>query len=179
MYTIGIDPGLTGAIAIIHDSVPICAQSIPVWKNGSKREIDIPELQSILKKHIPEGSECIACIENVHAMPGQGVTSMFNFGMSLGIVLGAVAFLNPVLYRPTPQRWKREMLSGFADHMDKQVSREAAVRLFPQFREQLKFKNTHGIAEALLLAVYAEANNAKLKPYQKGITSNVPMEVRD
>ncbi|MGL4498487.1 MAG: hypothetical protein ACRCU2_05435 [Planktothrix sp.] len=92
----------------------------------------------------------IIIIENVHAMPGQGVTSMFSFGMGYGIWLGIIAALSIPVEFVTPQTWKKHYSLG----SDKESSRVTALQLFPSQSENLKLKKHHGRAEALLLAEF-------------------------
>ncbi|MFM6207166.1 hypothetical protein, partial [Planktothrix sp.] len=103
---------------------------------------------SELRRLIPPDS--IIILESVHAMPGQGVSSMFSFGLGYGVWLGIVAALNVPIEFVTPQAWKKYYSLG----PDKEASRVKALQLFPSQASELKLKKHHGRAEALLLAEY-------------------------
>lgn len=141
MIYIGIDPGKKGGYAAILDDII----STKPWKDG-----DFIDDMRLLSK----ASKCIACVEKVGAMPGQGVTSMFNFGRSAGFIEGVLDALGIPYQLVTPQRWKKE----FTLHNSKQQSIEVCKRLFPDVtllptpRSRVP---SDGMAEALLMAEYA------------------------
>jgi crossover junction endodeoxyribonuclease RuvC len=146
---IGIDPGLSGAIAHYFNGV-ITTYDMPTFAvtKGKKirREVDAVQMATIIASHQPEH----LILEQVGAMPGQGVTSMFNFGRSYGAVEGVVGALRIPLTRVTPQRWKSAMhLSA-----DKGESRRRATQLFPDYADQWTRVKDDGRAEAALLAFY-------------------------
>jgi crossover junction endodeoxyribonuclease RuvC len=139
----GIDPGLTGAIVFLSDQEVEIHDMPTLVVSGNKRTISAVGVADILasKKH-----PCV--IEKVASRPGQGVTSMFSFGMGYGIVLGvAAALMIPINY-VTPQQWQREMKvqSG------KDASRQRAMELYPQHSAFFARKKDHGRADALLIA---------------------------
>lgn len=144
---IGIDPGLSGAIAIISSS-GIRFFDCPTIKVNGKTKPNPTLMASELKSWASPNS--IVIIENVHAMPGQGVSSMFSFGMGYGVWLGIVAALSIPLEFVSPQCWKKYYGLG----TDKESSRVTALQLFPNEADNLKLKKHHGRAEALLLAEY-------------------------
>jgi crossover junction endodeoxyribonuclease RuvC len=152
---IGIDPGKSGAVAVIN-SVPegnsIDAFDVPVVK-GTKGapSYDTSAMVSILTKLI-DGRQPYAMIESVHAMPGQGVTSMFNFGMGYGLWLGIVAALKIPYTLVSPVRWKKAMLTDV--RQDKGVSRLRAKQLFPAQAELFDRVKDDGRAEAILMAEF-------------------------
>ena len=107
MKIIGIDPGVSGAIVIVDPvtSISTAAITMPVLTHGGKKTIDSYAIAQWLNKCLKDISQTTAIVENVHAMPGQGVTSMFNFGRSFGTIegiLGALAI--PCIY--VPSKWK-------------------------------------------------------------------------
>lgn len=155
---IGIDPGLDGAVAAIdeHGSI-ISLQDTPtliVKKGaGTKRayaETAMVTILEALDTQISKGNITVVGIENVHSMPGQGVTSMFSMGTGFGLWLGILAALRLRHVRVEPTKWKKAM--GIPSGSAKDESIVRAVRLFPT--APLSRKKDHGRADALLLAEY-------------------------
>ena len=151
-FILGVDPGLTGAMALYspstRTSASMCDMPLrkhPSFETNRKMEIDIPALSYWLDEHAPQID--FAVIEEVNAMPGQGVTSMFRFGEALGIIKGVItSFMIPV-HHVRPSVWKQVMHLG----KDKEESINKANALFGHLFTK---KKDHGKAEALLLAVY-------------------------
>ena len=96
MKIVGIDPGLSGAIAILENNKVLSILDMPVMAEGkkNKRQLNSAQLVSILKENIKKDEETTVVVEQVNAMPGQGVTSMFNFGQTFGAIKGVCAALN-------------------------------------------------------------------------------------
>jgi crossover junction endodeoxyribonuclease RuvC len=145
---IGIDPGISGAIALLKDDlelVQIHDMPIMMIRKG-KNQVNAAALSVIIREaQLP----ATAYIEEVHAMPGQGVSSMFSFGTSYGIVQGVLAALNIPVVLVSPQTWKsRAGLRG----KDKDMARTLAQRLYP--RAELSRKKDIGRADAILIARY-------------------------
>lgn len=140
----GIDPGISGAIAFYFPMVPsrIAVDDVPV----AGGEINVAELARLIRVHRPT----LAVIERVSAMPGQGVTSMFNFGRSYGDVRGVIGAMEVPLHFVTPQKWKKH----FGLSSDKDQSRMRAIRMFPTAADSFKLKKHDGRAEAALIALY-------------------------
>jgi crossover junction endodeoxyribonuclease RuvC len=138
----GIDPGVTGAIAFFFPETPsrIVARDLPL----ADGEISAPLLADLIRVYKPG----LAIIERVSAMPGQGVVSMFNFGRAYGDVRGVIGALNIPLHFITPQKWKRH----FKLSSDKEQARALALRLFPACADSFKLKKHHDRAEAALIA---------------------------
>ena len=106
MRIIGIDPGLSGAIAIL-DEKKVGIFDMPVMSEGkNKRQLNSAQLVSIMKEHKNSNDEMAVVVEQVNAMPGQGVTSMFNFGQSFGAIKGVCAALNLPIFFVRPSKWK-------------------------------------------------------------------------
>lgn len=145
MIYIGIDPGAKGAMALLDDNARL-PEIIP---------FDKEEYIDRLRLIFYEEAECICCIESVHALPRQGVTSTWNFGVSYGWLLGMLDTLC-IPYQPiTPQRWKKE----FGLTADKAKSVEVCKQLFPGIkllRTERSRKEDDNIAEAVLLSLYAK-----------------------
>lgn len=152
MIYIGIDPGFTGAIAYYWpEENYIELYDMPVYKNPKgKTELNLHELHQILK---PETDDlCTAMIEQVAAMPGQGVSSMFRFGQSYGATQMAVAAHKIPMHFVTPAKWK----SHFGLSRDKGVSRSLASQRFPKQADLFSRSKDDGRAEATLIALYAK-----------------------
>ncbi len=148
---IGIDPGLTGAVAIIKEN-DILLIDTPVLTvqsgKGNKRVLDVHGMADLLREH--EGTDCMVLLEKVHAMPKQGVTSMFTFGQGYGIWQGLLVYGQLPHDLITPQAWKKAMLAGAPKEKD--AARIKAMNLFPQVADQLRRKKDIGRADALLIA---------------------------
>lgn len=149
MMYLGIDPGLSGAIAaILPDGLEF--YDMPTFQIKGKTHLDYAGLAYILRRYAIQ-SDCMVAIELVGAMPGQGVSSMFKFGQCYGAALATLATLKIPYQTVTPPVWKRTFrLIG----EDKDASRARALELFPSAAEHLKRKKDHGRADALLLAEY-------------------------
>lgn len=150
-YFLGIDPGLSGALALYDlNTGELNTGPMPTLKagTGSKRVID----EASIAKIIDNWSNNIikVVIEKVHAMPKQGVTSTFNFGMGYGLVKGIiVANFIPIEY-VTPQKWKKILRVPAS----KDGARERASQMFPLYSDQWKLKKEDGRAEAAMIAYY-------------------------
>ena len=143
----GIDPGLNGGVVLLDTSVDCNPQifDMPTLQVGkSKREVSPILLADILM----EDANAPVVVEKVSAMPGQGVTSMFNFGKGYGYIMGVLAGLQMRVVNVTPNRWKKDMKLA----PGKDASRERAMQLHPQISDRFARKKEDGRAEALLLA---------------------------
>ena len=152
--TIGIDPGITGAIAVLADGEYFDTWDMPTRGRGKagKRAVDAGKLAATLRGVMPlfRGATFSAVLEDVHAMPKQGSTSMFSFGRSVGAVDGVLAGIGIRMIEVTPQRWKRHHgLIG----ADKGAGRVLAASRYPA--APLQLKRHHGRADALLMALWA------------------------
>lgn len=152
MLTIGIDPGISGAVAAVTERGRLeWVFDMPVRDSGKvarkTREIDGAALARLLRSHLVDIGEC--WIEEVSAMPGQGVSSMFSLGDTRGCIRGVCETLGLPVQRVHPKTWKKAYgLDG-----DKNASRACAVRLYPDCVDLGRVKD-HGRAEALLIARY-------------------------
>ena len=145
MITIGIDPGNTGAIAVIDDTNSVVElHDMPLMANGKKQQVNPAALAEMLA---PWRGYAVVRVERVSAMPGQGVSSMFNFGMGFGVIQGVVAALGMPVELVTPQSWKKKAnLIG----KDKDNARTLAQQLYPS--ASLARKKDIGRADAILIA---------------------------
>ena len=155
MKIIGIDPGLTGAIAVLEDKKVIELFEMPVMAEGkkSKRQLNSAQLVKLLKDNIDnkKNEEVSVVVEQVNAMPGQGVTSMFNFGQSFGVIKGICSALTLPIYFIRPVKWKKHFnLIGSS----KDASRTKATELFPNFSNKMAKKKDANKADAILIGRY-------------------------
>jgi crossover junction endodeoxyribonuclease RuvC len=153
MISLGIDPGLTGALTVLDgDGTLVAVHDAPVLTllttRGTRQEYDVPGLVGLLTPYA--GPQVHVTIEESQAMPGQGVRSMFTIGLGFGLWLGVLTALALPYTRVRPGPWKRALHLG----TDKEQSRLRAQQLFPG--AELRLKKHHGRAEALLLAWYGQ-----------------------
>jgi crossover junction endodeoxyribonuclease RuvC len=158
MIFIGVDPGVSGAVAII-DGTKIYVKNVPIIEGNKHRELDAASLADILNENISNTNECLAAIEKVGSMPKQGVASMFSFGFSTGQACGVLAALKIPIIRPRPQEWKKKILNGFPWKGDKSSSIAFIRQRFPDVDLKRTPRCTNfdtGKADALCLALYAK-----------------------
>lgn len=151
MITLGIDPGITGAVGVLKDGQYFAVFDIPSVNRGSgtvKREIDPSGLAREITARLDPKESYEALLERVNAMPGQGVSSVFSFGDSYGCCRSVVAVLGIPTVLVPPAVWKKHFNLG----RDKEDSRALAIRLFPS--ADLSLKKYADRAEALLMARY-------------------------
>ena len=100
MIIFGIDPGVSGAISILENKKIIEVFDMPTMIDGkkNKKQVNGSQVTNIIKENLIEGKEIVVVVEHVNAMPGQGVTSMFNFGQSFGVIKGICSALNLPIY---------------------------------------------------------------------------------
>ena len=151
MKIIGIDPGLSGAIAVLENNKVLNIFDIPVMSEGkkNKRQLNSALLVNLLKENINKEEEVAVVVEQVNAMPGQGVTSMFNFGQSFGILKGICSAMHLPVYYVRPAKWKKyfNLINS-----EKDASRTRAIEIFPYFSSQLSKKKDCNKADAILIA---------------------------
>lgn len=145
MRVIGIDPGASGALVLLDNGQPIEWTTMPVTKVGSSTRVNA----AALTDWIASGCCDHVYVEAVHAMPGQGVTSMFNFGHSCGTIMGVLGALGLPHTFVTPQKWKKA--SGLIG-TDKDASRARALQLWPKWRDLDKKAKGQALADAALIA---------------------------
>ena len=109
MKIIGIDPGLSGGIAVLENNKVLNIFDIPVMPEGkkNKRQLNSAQLVTLIKENIKSNEEVAVVVEQVNAMPGQGVTSMFNFGQTFGAIKGICAALELPIFFVRPSKWKK------------------------------------------------------------------------
>ena len=149
MLTVGIDPGLTGAVAFLRNGEYVALFDIPTTLKGSgsvKQEVEPGGLKRMFLERL-EGREDVAiALERVSAMPGQGSSSVFSFGDTYGCCRSVASLTGYPLHLVTPTTWKKHFGLG----RDKEESRALATRLFPG--AELHLKKHADRSEALLMA---------------------------
>jgi crossover junction endodeoxyribonuclease RuvC len=146
--TVGIDPGLSGAIAILdHAGALVSVTDLPIIRDLKLAWIDGSELQSIILDALGGRTAC-ATVERVSSMPGQGVASSFQFGVGFGSILGVLQTLHIPIEFVTAAVWKR----SYGLSKDKHASLHKARLMFPS--AELDLAKHDGKAEALLIAAW-------------------------
>tara|TARA_B110000971_G_scaffold186513_1_gene195307 strand:- start:977 stop:1471 length:495 start_codon:yes stop_codon:yes gene_type:complete len=161
MRIIGIDPGLSGAIVILEDNKIKELFDMPVMPDGkkNKRQLNSALLVKLIKENIKNFEETVMVVEQVNAMPGQGVTSMFNFGQTFGAIKGICAALGLPIFFVRPAKWKKhfELINSSKD-----ASRTKAIEMYPSISEQLSKKKDVNKSDAILIArFYSETRFKK------------------
>ena len=155
MLIIGIDPGISGSICFFQDGKIIDVVEMPTMTEGKKNKKQVNgsqifnEILYRIKKLDKKDIKVI--IEQVSAMPGQGVTSMFNFGQSFGILKGICSAMQLPMYFVRPAKWKKyfNLINS-----EKDASRTKAIEIFPHFSSQLSKKKDINKADAILIASF-------------------------
>ena len=151
MKIIGIDPGLSGAIAILENNKVLNIFEMPVMSEGkkNKRQLNSAQLTKLLKDNISKNDEISVVVEQVNAMPGQGVTSMFNFGQTFGAIKGICAALGLPIFFVRPSMWKKhfELINSSKDS-----SRTKAIEMYPALSDHLAKKKDVNKSDAILIA---------------------------
>ena len=153
MIVFGIDPGVSGALSIYENKKLKEVIDMPTMSEGkkNKKQINAAQLSLEIKQRIHGASETAVVIEHVTAMPGQGVTSMFNFGQSFGVIKGICSALTLPIYFVRPVKWKKHFnLIGSS----KDASRTKAIELFPSFSNDMAKKKDANKADAILIGRY-------------------------
>ena len=153
MKIVGIDPGLSGAIAILENKKVLSLFDMPIMAEGkkNKRQLNSAQLVNIIKESVNLNDEIAVVVEQVNAMPGQGVTSMFNFGQSFGIIKGICSSMQLPMYFVRPAKWKKYFN---LIKTEKEASRTKAIEIFPQISGKLSKKKDVNKADAILIASF-------------------------
>ena len=155
MIIIGIDPGISGSICFFEDGKINDVIEMPTMTEGKKNKKQVNGSQiynEILKRTNKfQKKDIRVVVEQVSAMPGQGVTSMFNFGQSFGILKGICAAMQLPIYFVRPAKWKKyfNLINS-----EKDASRTRAIEIFPYFSSQLSKKKDANKADAILIASF-------------------------
>ena len=155
MLIIGIDPGISGSICFFDDGHIIDVIDMPTMIDGkkNKKQVNGSQIFNEISKRVQkkEKQNIRVIIEQVSAMPGQGVTSMFNFGQSFGILKGICSAMQLPMYFVRPTKWKKyfNLINS-----EKDASRTKAIEIFPYFSANLAKKKDANKADAILIASY-------------------------
>ena len=155
MLIIGIDPGISGSLCFFEDGKIIDVIEMPVMAEGkkNKRQVNGSQIYNEIYKRIKdiEKKNIKVIIEQVSAMPGQGVTSMFNFGQSFGVLKGICSAMQLPLYFVRPAKWKKyfNLINS-----EKDASRTKAIEVFPYISQQLSKKKDANKADAILISSF-------------------------
>tara|TARA_X000001036_G_scaffold425832_1_gene452533 strand:+ start:412 stop:906 length:495 start_codon:yes stop_codon:yes gene_type:complete len=155
MLIIGIDPGISGSICFFEDGKIIDVIEMPTMIDGkkNKKQVNGAQIYNEISKRISirDKENIRVVIEQVSAMPGQGVTSMFNFGQSFGILKGICSAMQLPLFFVRPAKWKKHFN---LINSQKDASRTRAIEIFPYFSSQLSKKKDSNKADAILIASF-------------------------
>jgi|TARA_B100002052_G_scaffold14512_1_gene11656 crossover junction endodeoxyribonuclease RuvC len=153
MKIIGIDPGLSGAIAILEDKKVFSVSDMPVMAEGkkNKRQLNSAQLVNIIRENTNPKEDIAVVVEQVNAMPGQGVTSMFNFGQTFGAIKGICAALGLPIFFVRPSKWKKHFN---LINSSKDSSRTKVIEMYPSLSSQLAKKKDVNKSDAILIARY-------------------------
>ena len=153
MLIIGIDPGISGSICFLKDGRILDVVEMPTMTEGkkNKKQVNGSQIYNEFLKRINkfQRDDIRVIVEQVSAMPGQGVTSMFNFGQSFGILKGICSAMQLPMYFVRPAKWKKyfNLINS-----EKDASRTRAIEIFPYFSSELSKKKDSNKADAILIA---------------------------
>ena len=160
MKIIGIDPGLNGAIVIMENNKVLSVFDMPVMSEGkkNKRQLNSAQLVRIIKENTLANDDINVVVEQVNAMPGQGVTSMFNFGQTFGAIKGVCAALELPIFFVRPAKWKKhfELINASKDS-----SRTKVIEMYPTLSNVLAKKKDVNKSDAILIARYFSETRLK------------------
>tara|TARA_B100000945_G_C20394199_1_gene603938 strand:- start:1033 stop:1527 length:495 start_codon:yes stop_codon:yes gene_type:complete len=157
MLIIAIDPGINGAVCFFENGKVKDVFEMPTMAEGKKNKRQVNgnqiynEISDRIKKYNTQNINVV--VEQVSAMPGQGVTSMFNFGQSFGVIKGVCAAMQLPIFFVRPAKWKKhfELINT-----EKDASRTRAIEMFPKISSILSKKKDSNKADAILIASFYE-----------------------
>ena len=155
MLIIGIDPGISGSICFFENGKIVDVIEMPTMTEGkkNKKQVNGSQIYNEISKRVNkfQNKDIRVIVEQVSAMPGQGVTSMFNFGQSFGILKGICSAMQLPIYYVRPAKWKKyfNLINS-----EKDASRTRAIEIFPYFSSQLSKKKDANKADAILIASF-------------------------
>ena len=151
MRIFGIDPGIAGAIAILDKKEIVDVIDLPTMSEGkkNKRQLNSAHLSQYISNNIIDINKTVVVVEQVNAMPGQGVTSMFNFGQTFGAIKGISATLKIPIFFVRPSKWKKhfELINSSKDACGTKV-----IEMYPSFAGKLSKKKDVNKSDAILIA---------------------------
>ena len=155
MLIIGIDPGISGSICFFEDGKITDVIEMPTMTEGkkNKKQVNGSQIYNEILKRINkfQKKDIRVIVEQVSAMSGQGVTSMFNFGQSFGVIKGICSAMQLPIFFVRPTKWKKYFN---LIKTSKDASRSRVIEIFPKFSERLKRKKDSNKADAILIANY-------------------------
>ena len=155
MIIFGIDPGVSGAISVLENKKVIEVFDMPTMIDGkkNKKQVNGAQVTNIIKERLDseKEKEIAVVVEHVNAMPGQGVTSMFNFGQSFGVIKGICSALGLPIYFVRPTKWKKHFN---LIKTNKDASRTKVIEVYPEISSKLSRKKDSNKADAILIARY-------------------------
>ena len=155
MFIIGIDPGISGALCFMEHGKIIDVIDMPSMADGkkNKKQVNGSQVFNEISRHIKDKNpnDVKVIIEHVSAMPGQGVTSMFNFGQSFGVIKGICSALSIPIYFVRPTKWKKHFN---LIKTNKDASRTKVIEAYPDIASKLHRKKDSNRADAILIALY-------------------------
>ena len=150
MRIFGIDPGITGAVAILDGKEIIDVLDLPTMSEGkkNKKQLNSAHLSQYISNNVKDINKTVVVVEQVNAMPGQGVTSMFNFGQTFGAIKGISATLKLPIFFVRPAKWKKhfDLINSSKD-----ASRTKAIEIYPSLAEKLSKKKDVNKSDAILI----------------------------
>ena len=155
MIIFGIDPGVSGAICVLKEGKILEVYEMPTMIDGkkNKRQVNGAEVTNIFLKDLNNKYKAKVVVEHVTAMPGQGVTSMFNFGQSFGVLKGICAALKLPIYFVRPVKWKKHFN---LIKTNKDASRTKVIEIYPYISSKISRKKDSNKADSILIAKYFE-----------------------
>ena len=158
MLIIGIDPGISGSICFFKEGRIEDVIEMPVMTDGkkNKKQVNGAQIYNEISKRLNNDHQTIrVIIEQVSAMPGQGVTSMFNFGQSFGVLKGIFSAMQIPMDFVSPVKWKK-----FFNliNTNKDASRTKAIEIYPYFSSKLSKKKDANKADAILISSFYYQN---------------------
>jgi crossover junction endodeoxyribonuclease RuvC len=160
---LGFDPGLSGGITFLneHNQIIVC-EPMPMFDTAKgKKELDLNGIVKIIKRVQLDNEIVMVGIEAVHAMPKQGVSSVFKFGTGFGSLLGIVSAMELPYKLIMPRTWQKQAFESLSKADTKQMSSIVCERLWPgfDFRQSKRCKKNHdGMTDSCLIALYIKKN---------------------
>ncbi len=169
MIVLAIDPGIEGAWAFHYErGLPPYMDDLPIMGAKTSRQINAAQLAEDWRSLIRvNGKPAAAIVEDVHAMPKQGVTSSFKFGQAKGTLLGLLAAMEIPVFLPSPASWKAKMKLD----SEGETSRLAALQRWPTLHQKLRLKKSHNMAEAALLGAWFYEHHPAGRGQEKVLTA--------
>ena len=161
---LGFDPGLSGGMTFINENnqIVVC-EPMPIFDTGKgKREVDVNAIIKIIKRVQLDNEIVTAGIEDVHAMPKQGVTSVFTFGKGFGMLIGILSALNIPYTLIKPRQWQKQAFEGLSKADTKQMGAIVCARLWPgwDFKASDRCRKVHdGMTDSALISLHIKKNN--------------------